>query len=64
MLFAATWIDLKVVILIKVNQTEKKIYHMITLICEIPLLKLIRMNFFTKQKQSYCYQKQIYDYQS
>lgn len=22
------------------------------------------MNFFTKQKQSYCYQKQIYDYQN
>ena len=22
------------------------------------------MNFLTKQKQSYCYQKQIYDYQN
>ena len=35
MLFAATWMDLKSVILSKVSQTEKKIYHMTSLICVI-----------------------------
>ena len=35
MLFAATWMDLKSVIWSKVSQTEKKIYHMTSLICVI-----------------------------
>ena len=30
--FAATWIDLKIVILREVSQTEKEKYHMISLI--------------------------------
>ena len=30
--FAATWLDLEIIILSKVSQTEKK-YHMILLIC-------------------------------
>ena len=33
--FAATWMDLEIVILSKVSQTEKDKYHMISLICEI-----------------------------
>ena len=33
MLFAATWMDLEIVILSKVNQTEKEKYHMASLIC-------------------------------
>ena len=33
--FAATWMDLEIIILSEVNQTEKDKYHMISLICEI-----------------------------
>ena len=31
--FAATWMDLEIIILSKVSQTEKDKYHMISLIC-------------------------------
>ena len=33
--FAATWMDLEIVILNEVSQTEKDKYHMISLICGI-----------------------------
>ena len=33
--FAATWMDLELIILSKVSQTEKNKYHMISLICGI-----------------------------
>ena len=33
--FAATWMDLKIVTLSEVSQTEKDKYHMISLICGI-----------------------------
>ena len=33
--FAATWIDLEIIILSEVSQTEKDKYHMVTLICRI-----------------------------
>ena len=33
--FAATWMDLEIVILSEVSQTEKYKYHMILLICGI-----------------------------
>ena len=33
--FAATWMDLEIVILSEVSQTEKDKYHMISLICGI-----------------------------
>ena len=33
--FAATWMDLEVVILSEVSQTEKEKYHMISHICGI-----------------------------
>ena len=33
--FAATWMDLEIIILSKVSQTEKDKYHMIALICGI-----------------------------
>ena len=33
--FAVTWIDLEIIILSEVSQTEKDKYHMISLICEI-----------------------------
>ena len=33
--FAATWLDLEIIILSEVSQTEKDKYHMISLICGI-----------------------------
>ena len=33
--FAATWMDLKIIILTEVNQTEKNKYDTISLICRI-----------------------------
>ena len=33
--FAATWMDLEIMILSKVSQKEKDKYHMISLICGI-----------------------------
>ena len=33
--FAATWMDLEVIILSEVSQKEKDKYHMISLICRI-----------------------------
>ena len=33
--FAATWMDLEIIILREVSQTEKDKYHIISLICEI-----------------------------
>ena len=35
MLFAATWMDLEIIILSEVSQTEKDKYRMISLICGI-----------------------------
>ena len=34
MLCAATWMDLEIIILSEVSQTEKDKYHLILLICE------------------------------
>ena len=33
--FAATWMDLEILILSEVSETEKAKYHMISLICRI-----------------------------
>ena len=33
--FAATWMDLEIIILSEVSQTEKDKYHMISVICGI-----------------------------
>ena len=33
--FAATWMDLEIIILSEVSQTEKDNYHMISLVCGI-----------------------------
>ena len=35
MTFAATWMDLEIIMLSEVSQTEKNKYHMISLICGI-----------------------------
>ena len=34
MLFAATWMDLEIIILSEVSQTEEDKYHMMALLCE------------------------------
>ena len=47
--FAATWLDLEIIILNEVGQTEKDKCHMISFISGI--LKMIQMNLFTEQKQ-------------
>ena len=33
--FATTWMDLEIIILSEVNQTEKDKYHIISFVCEI-----------------------------
>ena len=53
MLFAATWIDLDIIILSKSNK-----YHMISFLCEI--IKILQMDLFTKQKQTHRHRKQTY----
>ena len=35
MLFAATWVDLEIIILNKVNQKEEDKDHMVSLVCAI-----------------------------
>ena len=44
----AIWMDLEIIILSRVSQTEKDKYHMISLICGIK--NMIQMNLLTKQK--------------
>ena len=46
-LFATTWMDLQIISLTEVRQTEKDKYHMMSLICEI---KKNDANELTKQK--------------
>ena len=41
--------DLEIIIL---SQSDKDKYHMISLICGIFILKMIKINLFTKQKQN------------
>ena len=59
--FAATWMQLEMIILSEVSLTEKDKYHMISLMCGI--LKMIQMNLFTKQKKTRRHRKQTYGYQ-
>jgi len=47
--FAATWMDLEIIIQSKVSQTEKDKYH-ITYMWN--LIKMIQKNLFKKQKQT------------
>ena len=53
MQFAATWMDLEIVILSEVSQTQKDKYHMISLICGI----------LKKGGKSHRCRKQTYGYQ-
>ena len=59
--FAATWMDLEIILLSKVSQIEKDKYYMMSLICGIR--KIVKMNLFTKQKQTHRHRKEAYSYQ-
>ena len=48
--FAATWIQLEILILSEVSQKEKDKYQMISLICGIQ--NMAQMNLSAKQKQT------------
>ena len=54
--FVATRMDLEMIILSEVNQTENDKYHRILLLCRL-LRKKIQMNLFTKQKQIHRHRK-------
>ena len=54
--FAATWMDLEIIMLSEISQTQKDKYCMISLICGI--LKVIQKNVYAKQKQTHRYRKQ------
>ena len=56
--FAATWMDLEIIILSEVSQTEKDKYD----VTYVESNKVIQMNLITKQKQTHRYTKQTYDY--
>ena len=59
MSFAATWMDLEIIISSEVRQKEK--YCDITYIWN--LKKMIQINLFTKQKQTHRHRKKTYCYQ-
>ena len=56
MSFAATWMDLEIVILSEESQTEEDKYH-IAYMWNL-FLKRAQINLFIKQKQSHRYRKQ------
>ena len=58
--FAATWMDIEIIILSEVSQTKANIiwYHLY-----VESKKLIQMNLFTKQKQTHRLRNQTYSYQ-
>ena len=58
MAFATTWMDLQIIILSEVSQTEQDKYHEILLICRV--LEMIQINLFTKVKQNHWLREQIY----
>ena len=59
--FAATWMNLEIIILREVSQREKDKYYIISLICGTR--KMVQINLFTKPKQTHRHKKQTYGYQ-
>ena len=55
--FIATWIDLEIVILSEVNQTEKDLPYNIAYMGN--LKRKVQINLLTKQKQSYGYENKL-----
>ena len=56
--FAATWMDLEMIILSEVRQRERHVPYDITYMWN--LKKIIEMNSFPKQKQTHRQRKQTY----
>ena len=58
--FAATWMDLEIIMLRSKSDRERQIlwYH-----SYVESKKVIQMNLFIKQKQSHKYRNQTYGYQ-
>ena len=56
---AATWMEVQIVMLSKVSQTEMEKYCMAFLTCKIKK-EMIQMNLFTKQKLIHKLRGQIY----
>ena len=59
--FAATWMDLEMIVLSKISQTEKDNtmrYHL-----HVETKKMIPMNLFIKQKQTHRHRKESFGYQ-
>ena len=54
--FAATWMQLEIIILSEISQKEKDKYHMISLICGIQ--NMTQMNITMKQKQTHGHREQ------
>ena len=59
MSFAATWMDLEIIILSEVSQ--RQIYD---IACMWNFKKKIQMNLYTKQKWTHRHRKQTYGYQT
>ena len=63
MSLSAIWMGLDIIILSEVRQTEKDKCQMISLTGRIYLGKMIELNLFSRQKSTYRYQEETYDYE-
>ena len=57
--FAATWMDLEVVILSEVSQIEKEKYHMASLTCGIEK-EMIQVSLLMKQEETHRLKEQTW----